>query len=445
MHVMPRIDGQALRAWRRSLGWDVPKLARHLREAADGEAVPAHDSLVRMIRGWEAGRHGMSERYELLCRKAGFRSQGAASQPAPGSVPLGGPAGRSRSAAAVEDGAAVDNEDVQRREFLSASAGLAGLLMVPPQFAYLAAGRNIGSQVPALLRQRLSRLRRLDDYLGGTDTYRVYLAELQATQTLAAQAACTQRTRAELMKLISEQAQQAGWAAFDAGWQAAATTLYEESITAASTAGDRSLEGNALALLAYQNLTTGQPAVSLAEASCRVAGKSAPPRVRALLNERRAWVIAHDPGRAEAPARRALDIAAAALDDDQAALSPDWASWVDQAELQIMTGRCLTRLGRPGQAIPVLEAALGGFDDRQARDKALYLTWLAEACIATGDIEQAATVTGQVISLADGVGSVRPAQRVAFLLRSLRARSSASYVTELADRAAGFTPTTRRE
>jgi hypothetical protein len=221
--------------------------------------------------------------------------------------------------------------------------------------------------------------------------------------------------------------------------------LYEESLTAARTAGDRTLEANALALLAYQNLTTGQPAVDLAEASCQAAGKSAPPRVRALLNERRAWVIAHEPGGRETPARRALDIAEAALQDDQAAPSPDWASWVDWTEVQIMTGRCLTRLGRAELAIPVLNAALGGFDDRQARDKALYLTWLAEARIATGDIEHAAAVTGHAISLANGVASVRPAQRVAFLLRSLRARSSAPYVTELADRAAGITPGTWRE
>jgi hypothetical protein len=110
---------------------------------------------------------------------------------------------------------------------------------------------------------------------------------------------------------------------------------------------------------------------------------------------------------------------------------------VDQTEVQIMTGCCLTRLGRAELAIPVLEAALGSFDDRQARDKALFLTWLAEARIASGDIEHAAAVTGQVISLANGVASVRPAQRVAVLLRSLRARSSAPYVTELADRAAG--------
>lgn len=441
---MPRIDGQALRAWRRSQGWDVPKLARHLRQAADGEAVPAHDSLVRMIRGWEAGRHRMSERYELLCRKAGFCAPQPSGQ-SPSRAPTSAGPARGPGPAAVPADGAGDNEDVQRREFLAASAGLAGLLTVPPQLAHLAAGRNIGSHVPGLLRQRLARLRRLDDYLGGTDTYRVYLAELQATQTLAAQAICTQATRAELVTLISEQAQQAGWAAFDAGWHPAATALYQESLTAARTAGDRPLEANALALLAYQNLTTGQPAASLAEASCQAAGTTAPPRVRALLNERHAWVIAHQTGRSEVHARRALDIAAAALHNDQDAPSPDWASWVDQTEVQIMTGRCLTRLGRPDQAIPVLEAALASFDDRQARDKALYLTWLAEALIVTGDIEHAAAITGQVISLANGIASVRPAQRVAFLLRSLRARSSAPYVTELADRAAGITPATWHE
>lgn len=433
MHVMPCIDGQALRTWRRSLGWDVPELALRLRQAAAGTPVPAHDSLVRMIRGWEAGRHRMSERYELLCRQAGYRA-----------VAPGGQASGSETAVAPDDRAG-DNEDVQRREFLAASAGLAGLLTVPPQLAHLAAGRNIGTAMPALLRQRLARLRRLDNYLGGTDTYRLYLAELQATRTLAAQAACTEATRAELVTLLSEQAQQAGWAAFDAGWHPTATVLYQESLTAARTAGDRPLEANALALLAYQNLTAARPAASLAEASCQAAGKTAPPRVRALLNERRAWAIAHAGGRGEAPARRALDIAAAALSDDSTAPSPDWASWVDQTELQIMTGRCLTRLGRPDQAIPVLEAALGSFDDRQARDKALYLTWLAEACIETGDIEQAAEVTGQVISLANGVASVRPAQRVAVLIRRLNGRSSAPYVTELLDRAAGITPATWRE
>jgi hypothetical protein len=69
---MPTIDGATLRAWRRSLGWDVPRLARELRRGAEGDHMPAHDSLLRQIRRWETGAVAVGERYELLYRKLGF-------------------------------------------------------------------------------------------------------------------------------------------------------------------------------------------------------------------------------------------------------------------------------------------------------------------------------------------------------------------------------------
>jgi hypothetical protein len=68
---MPHIDGETLRAWRRSRGWDVPETARQLRRAATDSQVPVHDALVRMIWRWE--RLGLkTERYELLYRALGF-------------------------------------------------------------------------------------------------------------------------------------------------------------------------------------------------------------------------------------------------------------------------------------------------------------------------------------------------------------------------------------
>jgi hypothetical protein len=68
---MPGIDGETLRAWRRSRGWDVPKTARELRRASS-EPIAAHEGLVRMIRGWERGDHDLTERYELLYRALGL-------------------------------------------------------------------------------------------------------------------------------------------------------------------------------------------------------------------------------------------------------------------------------------------------------------------------------------------------------------------------------------
>lgn len=67
---MPQIQGETLREWRRSRGWDVPETARRLRKAAGEDSLPVHDALVRMIRRWE--REGLgrrAERYELLYAK----------------------------------------------------------------------------------------------------------------------------------------------------------------------------------------------------------------------------------------------------------------------------------------------------------------------------------------------------------------------------------------
>jgi len=62
------ITGQALRAWRRSRGWDVPETARQLRRAAreSGQRIATSQSLVQMIYAWERGAHRLTERYELL-------------------------------------------------------------------------------------------------------------------------------------------------------------------------------------------------------------------------------------------------------------------------------------------------------------------------------------------------------------------------------------------
>jgi hypothetical protein len=420
-------EASRLRSLRQDHGWDVPELARQLRLAAGSAAIPSHVALVRMIRRWESGANGMSERYQLLCRRL-LESEGH-----PVTV----------SAAAPEDvamPAAVQGESqVQRREFLTASAAVAGFLTVPPQLARLTAGRRIGAEVPEALARRLARLRRLDNYLGGGETYHLYAAELDATKTLAREAACTQETRQELLAVLSEQAQQAGWAAFDAGWQATARTLYQESLTAAQSSGSPALEGNALALLAYQNLTTGEPAAPLADAACEAAGSRTPPRVRALLHERRAWAIAHSAG-GQDEARRALDRAAVALAEPDSEPVPDWAAWVDRSELQIMTGRCLTRAGQPLQAIAILRCALDQFDETQARDKALYMSWLAEAYLDAGEIDAAARTAGQVVALSADVASVRPAERLSTVLRRLSRYPHTASVAELLDRIPRATP-----
>lgn len=321
---------------------------------------------------------------------------------------------------------------VLRREFLGATAGL-GLGMAAAHPSQLNAGRRVGEHLPDQLRRRTARLRRLDEYLGGADTYELYTAELNATSALVNNACYSERTGSALLSVVAEQAQLAGWAAFDAGWQAEATRLYTKSQSAAEQAGDGALEANALAFVAYQRVSTSGCGVDTAVASCEAAGRDVSPTVHALLWERRAW--AHAVAGQPQDTERSLAAAEEALGRDADSPPPDWVFWVDRTELQIMAGRCWAELGRPMRAVPLLESALAGFDNTQARDKALYLTWLAGAYLDASEVEQAAVVTLRALELSTDVASVRLRPRIDILLRRLQPYRALSSVTDLLDRA----------
>lgn len=318
------------------------------------------------------------------------------------------------TAPSAESEGEVD-EAVQRRRFLK----IAGLSAAAPAVLVEPKGR-VGQRTVVCLRERTARLRRLDDILGGGDTYRVYTAEYQATRSLLRQASYDEPTGRALRSVLAEQAQQAGWAAFDGGREADAVSLYEESLTAAQDAGDGALEGNALAFLAYQRLGGDRRAgAEIASRSTETIDERTPAGVRALLHERRAWAcaVAGMPTEAE----RSLAAAGEALAEADGHPQPDWAAWVDRIELDIMTGRCWAELRRPLRAVPILEEALAQYDDSRARDKALYSSWLALAYMTAGEAEQAAAVVSRALTLADGVASTRPRKRLAPVLAELSA------------------------
>lgn len=60
-------QGQWLRRMRQAHGWSIGQMVDRLREAvsAAGGEPPARESLVTMIRRWEDGLSGVSERYRL--------------------------------------------------------------------------------------------------------------------------------------------------------------------------------------------------------------------------------------------------------------------------------------------------------------------------------------------------------------------------------------------
>ena len=94
-----------------------------------------------------------------------------------------------------------------------------------------------------------------------------------------------------------------------------------------------------------------------------------------------------------------------------------------------MTGRVWSVLRRPDKAVTPLERALAGYPDHWARDKSLYLTWLADAYLDAGSHTAAVAAAGQALTLAGRVAYARPLARV----REVAHRCAMTGTTEAAE------------
>ncbi len=291
------------------------------------------------------------------------------------------------------------DEATKRRDFLALAGIGVGVLPQPPQ--------RLGATDVAEMRRKFARLVGVDSYLGGGDTFRMYFAELAHTEQVLSRSSCALVVRRELTELAAEQAQQTGWAAFDSGFRGKAVDLFEYSRRAAEEAENRELVANAFVHIAYTSGT--RESVRAADSACAAVGDGASPKARALLESRRAWSLAAS-GDCDGAAR-SLDAARDAL-EEKAGTDAPWCAWVDHAELDIMTGRVWAVLHRPDRAIKPLESALAAYPDHWARDKALYLTWLADAYLEAGDEGAAVSATERALTLAGRVASARPSIRI---------------------------------
>jgi DNA-binding transcriptional regulator YiaG len=404
-----RVPNRILREIRRDLCLSQDEFAARLRDAGRRLGEP-NDASKRLVQRWESGESASARPvYRRALAAVTGRTYGA----------LGFAEDTPRRAAGVE-----------RRTVLGAGVLAAAGLLADES----APGRQVGAEVVEALKARTARLRALDDHLGGADTYRTYAGELEATAGVIRDATYTADTARALAGVFAEQAQQAGWAAFDAGSHQRAEQLFAASLEAARAAQDTGLAGNALALLAYQANQTGRESVETAAAAYREAGADAPSGARVLLAQRLAWAHAAA-GQAKA-AQYALDVAQRHLDEPDGQPVPDWAAWADEREQRIIAGRCWSELGRPLRAVPILESVLAEYEDSHRRDKALYLTWLANAYTDAGEVEAAAVTTARALDLSADVASARPAKRAAVILQRLEQHRALPAVRELLERAA---------
>ncbi len=366
---MPTIEGETLRGWRRSLGWDVTTTARHLRHAAreTGQAVAAPHALVKMIRGWERGDHELSERYELLYRAIGF-------------VPP----------AALDTGNVDEEEDrVRRREFGIAAMGLlVGTLAKPARIPSTVSATQVHD-----LRLLADNMWTRDWTVGGTALLDEATRHYAAVRSMLDLSAYSGTVGSELQELAADLAASAGFIAFDAGDQRLARGLFGES--ALLTGNDPLLTAHTYALLALQSTSLATLTLDrgLAREALRFLGYAADaarhepsPRLHATIAMRRATASALLDD--DVAVRRYIAAARRELDRGDHPADPHWASFVTESEVTAHEAMARLSQGKAELAVRLFRDVLAD-PDLPPRNRALYQARLAMSLHADGDHAEA--------------------------------------------------------
>jgi transcriptional regulator with XRE-family HTH domain len=308
----------------------------------------------------------------------------------------------------------LTGEQVDRRGFLA----LTGSALVTTAAMWARTGPGIPAKSGAAsgltgtslerLAARLADLRALDDELGGTAVLELARAELGWLSAQAARVETSDVDQCALWGLVAEAARLCGWAMLDAGLSAAAQAHYVLALRCTADVGDGLAGANVLAGMSFQAMLDGQvaDALNLLDVAEQRAGRGGSPRLSALLATRRARAHARGGdaracGLALHGAEQALDQAGDGSDE------PSWIYFFDAAELAAQSGACWVDLGRPGNARPVLDAALAGLAPQYVRDRSIYLVRSAQAHLHSGELPAACDELTRAVNLVGQTGSVR--------------------------------------
>jgi hypothetical protein len=412
---MPALTGSVVRAWRRAVGWDVPETARRLRLAAGevGETVPAHDSLVHMIRRWEREDSRVSERYELLYRRALGQLGSDRVQPR-------------ESLASM----ALDDLTAGRRSPRSERARTREgepLLRAAEQAAFgpaalvsdITATGLVAEDDAAAIENATAMFRAWDNAQGGGLRRAAVIGQLTDVTTLLDGPFKNEQAARRCYSAVADLAQLAGWMTWDLQLHGTAQQYYLLGLSLARDAGDRPQVARMMYCLSRQMIDLGRPtdALDLATAGAYAIHRQAPPKATALLLI--AQARAHACLGSEAECRAALGAAQAAFTRD--APDPSWCGFFDDAELAGLMGVTLRDLAITAQdSAPRIAAEARNWTERAAngrpatflRSKILDTDGIAITSLLAGEPERAAAATADALALTGRLHSPRTARRV---------------------------------
>jgi transcriptional regulator with XRE-family HTH domain len=257
--------------------------------------------------------------------------------------------------------------------------------------------RRVGTDLLEQVASRIIRWRLADDITPTRILLPEVAGEIDRVEAVLAHHSYTDATGRRLHGMLAELHQLAGWMAIDQGKTARGERYYAAGARAAQVAGDDVLTAQLFSCHAYQKASRGEDALLLARAAVRGAGAGLTPLARILFVERVAWAAAQN-GDADT-CRKALD----EVDDTYTLVGTEpeahWTYWLNRDESDVMAARCHLRLGDPGRATALLRPAIDRYPAEHKREKALYLSWLAEAHAVRGKLDAVGAVVDEIESL----------------------------------------------
>lgn len=296
-----------------------------------------------------------------------------------------------------------EDDDVNRRDFLTGAAGLAASAALPT----LPASTRLGKADVDRLRESMTHLYRLDDLHGAGSVYALTTKTFDRLRGLVERAGYSASTGQALRELVGLAAEHAGWLAFDADRDDDARGWWLESLHWSRRAAADSVGVVTLASMSMQACDRRRPreAIDLATAAQRAARASATPRLTSVLLAREALghAGAGDATSARAALRRARPLVDRVHDGD-----PSWIAFYSQANAASQEHRIALLLGDLGAAEDGARTALALNDSvGYRRNHALYLTQLANVLARRREIDESAAVAMQAAAAAADVDSGR--------------------------------------
>jgi transcriptional regulator with XRE-family HTH domain len=303
-------------------------------------------------------------------------------------------------------------DGVDRRDFFGGAAGLAGAVLLPREVT--TPGRIDTAQV-AQCRTALGRLEELDALYGGAAVYQVAEGMVQRLQDAVRRGSYPPAVGRELQGVTAAAMDQAGWLAYDAGWQHKARHWWLEACHLAELAEVPDARVTALASMALQASNTpggGRETVNLAHAARAAAGDRATPVLLSLLAAREA--VGHAQTGDRSAAVSAMSQAHQCLDHGRGGDEPFWLDFWGPVDLASHETHVALATGNGKSAELVARTTLSYADTGAfPRNHTLYTINLASILTRLGRLDEAIAVTSDAVQQVDSVrGSGRIVARL---------------------------------